>query len=132
MKSKRDLVSGWLRKARSDLKNARMCVAAGESLDTACFHAQQAGERALKGYLSAHEIEFPFIHNLEKLVNVCAGDDASFMQLLEAAQELTPYAVELRYDHEFWPTIETAGRAVEQAEKVLAFVRARLPEEMLP
>ena len=39
MKSKADLVRGWLRKAESDLATAGLCVSAAEALDTACFHA---------------------------------------------------------------------------------------------
>jgi HEPN domain-containing protein len=113
------------------MRNAEMCLRAGECLDTACFHAQQATEKALKAYLSAYEIEFPFIHNVEKLVELCAGKDASFRELLGAAAELTPYAVDLRYDHEFWPTRDETRHAVEQAQQIVGFVRAKLPKEML-
>ena len=45
MKTKADLVRGWLRKADSDLTTAEMCLDAGRALDTACFHAQQAAEK---------------------------------------------------------------------------------------
>lgn len=132
MKDKSDLVAAMFRKAESDLRNADLCLAAGEALDTACFHAQQAAEKALKAYLTAHEIEFPFIHNIEKLVDICAGRDPSFRGLLGRAQELTPYAVELRYDAEFWPTEDEASRALALGMDVVAFVRERLPKEFLP
>jgi HEPN domain-containing protein len=48
MKSKTDLVKGWLIKAESDLSNVRLCLANNQSLDTACFHAQHAAERFIK------------------------------------------------------------------------------------
>jgi HEPN domain-containing protein len=64
MKNHEDLARGWWRKGDSDLENARMCVEAERSLDTACFHAQQAAEKYLKAYLSLKKIEFPFMHNL--------------------------------------------------------------------
>lgn len=67
MKTKADLVKGWLTKAESDSANARLCLAAGQSLDTVCFHAQQAAEKNLRAYPTAFEIEFPFIHNQEAL-----------------------------------------------------------------
>ncbi len=47
MKERRDLVQGWLRKANSDLAVVELALNAGVALDTACFHAQQAAERAL-------------------------------------------------------------------------------------
>jgi HEPN domain-containing protein len=40
MKDDRDVAFGWLRKADSDLANAELCLAAGKTLDTACFHCQ--------------------------------------------------------------------------------------------
>jgi HEPN domain-containing protein len=132
MKTKADLVSGWLLKAESDLTNARMCLAAGQALDTACFHAQQAAEKYIKAYLTAHELDFPFIHNLEKLVELCAQLDPSFLSIKTLSQELTPYAVELRYDDEFWPSVETAHEALDAALAIKSFVIDRLPPEIKP
>ena len=132
MKNKADLVRGWLRKAESDLTNAGLCLESGQALDTACFHAQQAAEKSIKAYLTAHEIDFPFIHNLEKLIALCAQHDPSFSILKTPAQELTPYAVELRYDDEFWPAAETAHQAFDAAMVIKDFVIARLPPEMKP
>ena len=101
MKSRLDLVRGFVRKAESDLDNAAMCMAAGRALDTVCFHSQQAAEKMLKAYLTAHSIDFPFLHNLEKLIDLCASRDAGFAEIKGLAGGLTPYAVELRYDHDF-------------------------------
>ena len=50
----------------------------------------------------------------------------------DLSQELTPYAVELRYDEEFWPTLETARQAYQAALTIKTFVLDRLPEEMKP
>ena len=120
MKSKDDLVRGWLRKAQSDLATAGFCLSAGDALDVACFHAQQAAEKCIKAYLTAHEVEFPFIHNLEKLVELCARVDGSFMTIKTPAQELTPYAVELRYE------------ALDAATTIRDFVLERLPATSKP
>ena len=46
--------------------------------------------------------------------------------------ELTPYAVELRYDFEFWPDRETSAQAVEQATRVRNAVLSSLPEAAHP
>ena len=130
MKTQADLVKGWLRKADSDLTNAGLCIEREQALDTACFHAQQAAEKCLKAYLTAYAIDFPFVHNLEKLIEMCARRDASFLSIKTLSQELTPYAVELRYDAEFWPALDTAVQALSAAITIKDFVVERLPEEM--
>jgi HEPN domain-containing protein len=110
MKEKADLVRGWLRKAASDLVAMRASAKAG-SLDTACFHAQQAAEKYLKSYLVDRDQTIPHTHNLYKLLSHCAQTDAAFNQLSDAADLLTPFAVEVRYDTEFWPNRPTFDRA---------------------
>jgi HEPN domain-containing protein len=130
MKTQADLVKGWLRKADSDVTTASLCIEREQALDTACFHAQQAAEKCLKAYLTAYAIDFPFVHNLEKLIELCARRDASFFSIKTLSQELTPYAVELRYDAEFWPALETAAQALSAAITIRDFVVERLPEEM--
>lgn len=132
MKSRTDLVRGWLRKADSDLANAQLCLAAGQALDTACFHAQQAAEKCIKAYLTACGAQFPLIHNLEKLIDVCVQYAPGFVTLRQLAQELTPYAVELRYDAEFWPTAQAAEQALAAATAVREFVLQNLPPDMRP
>lgn len=128
MKSHEDLARAWWRKGDSDLENARMCVEAERSLDTACFHAQQAAEKCLKAYLSFKKIEFPFLHNLAALVEICRGEDDGFAEIRQPAEALTPYAVEARYDEDFWPDLQTAREAVRQVEAIRAFLAVRLPE----
>jgi HEPN domain-containing protein len=132
MKSKDDLVRGWLRKAQSDLATVGFCLSAGDALDMACFHAQQGAEKYIKAYLAAHEIDFPFIHNLEKLIELCAKMDPSFTTIKRLGQELTPYAVELRYDDEFWPSRETAQEALDSATTIRDFILDRLPAMTKP
>jgi HEPN domain-containing protein len=132
MKSKADLVRGWLRKAESDLTSAGLSIAAGQALDGACFHAQQAAEKCLKAYLSAYEIEFPFVHNLEKLIDLCVQRDGDFASIKTLGQNLTPFAVELRYDAEFWPTLQTAQQALDAGTAIRDFVLVRLAAALAP
>jgi HEPN domain-containing protein len=132
MKTKADLVRGWLLKAKSDIANAEMCLASNQALDTACFHAQQAAERSLKAYLIANDIDFPFIHNLEKLLELCAQSDGAFLTLKLLCQDLTPYAVGLRYDNEFWPSADIAQEALNAALTIKNFVNERLDPGVKP
>ena len=126
MKNRADLTRGWLRKARSDVIAVDACLSAG-ALDSACFHAQQAAEKYLKAFLTHSGIKFPFTHNLSKLVELCSGLDSSFQTVAPVVIALTPYAVELRYDDEFWPTREVAEQARLSMLAVRDFILPRLP-----
>ena len=46
--------------------------------------------------------------------------------------QLTPYAVQLRYDPEFWLDQSTATEAIKMAEQVRAAVLAVLPQAVHP
>ena len=131
MKDRHDLVRSWIRKAESDLTAMELALAAGQALDTACFHAQQAGEKYLKAYLVHIGMDFPYIHNLEKLIDLCSQKDSAFLELKPLAALLTPFAVELRYDNDFWPSLETAEEARNAALKIKELVAQRLRQELL-
>ncbi|HXJ91993.1 MAG TPA: HEPN domain-containing protein [Terriglobia bacterium] len=46
------LARGWFLKAESDLRTAERMIEGDGPYDTACFHAQQAVEKYLKGLLT--------------------------------------------------------------------------------
>ena len=54
----------------------------------------------------------------------------ALLGLASYADALTPYATELRYDGEFWPSPETAEEALEAALAIKAFVLERLPPHL--
>lgn len=122
----------WFRKAESDLANARRTTAGEEGpYDTACFHAQQAAEKYLKGFLIAHGEEIPHTHSLEELAH--RADDVTPLGLgLAKLAELSYYAVEVRYDLDMWPERETAEKEIETAERVKAAVLKHIPEKAHP
>ena len=132
MKGNNDVARGWILKAESDLENLMIVIESGRALDTACFHAQQAAEKYLKAFLSFHDIVFPRIHSIEELLVLCAKLDERFADLIEETAFLTNYAVELRYDVEFWPEKEEAEAAFEAANKIRQVVLSILPEDMHP
>ena len=129
MRGKPELVRGWLMKAQSDMTAMEASRGAG-ALDAACFHAQQAAEKFLKAFLTHKGVEFPPTHNLAKLLRLCAESDPSFATLLSVVEPLTPYAVELRYDVDFWPSADVVAEAQTAANRVREFVLARLPEQV--
>ncbi len=129
MRERNDLTRGWLKKARSDMTAVDALIAA-DSFDTACFHSQQAAERLLKAYLTHFAVTFPPTHNLVKLVELAAGVDASLRSLTAIVEPLTPYAVESRYDDQFWPRREVAEKARQLSKEVERAVLGKLPEDV--
>ena len=67
MPDKFALARGFFLKAESDLNTAQRMVGSDGPYDTACFHAQQAAEKYLKGLLALQGEPFPRTHNLEEL-----------------------------------------------------------------
>ena len=80
----------------------------------------------------AYNLPVPFIHNLEKLLELCEQHDASFSQMKTLGQTLTPYAVQLRYDEDFWPSPGEAAIALQAAEAFRVFITSRLPSPIQP
>ena len=58
----------WIRQARTDLGMADMVLASGQmDPDPACYHAQQAAEKALKAVLIFLQVQYPFTHDLDAI-----------------------------------------------------------------
>lgn len=126
--AKARLVAGWLAKAEEDISVARLLIRQERRLySAAVYHCQQAAEKALKAWLTAHETVFPKTHDLELLLHLCAQTEENFSGLGEAAGELTPLATEFRYPGDVnTPSVEDAERALLHAETVLSHVITRL------
>jgi hypothetical protein len=66
----------WLERARADLAACAALIAAGLPAE-ALFHAQQCAEKAIKAFLTWHQISFKKTHGLDELKQLClplAGD----------------------------------------------------------
>jgi len=127
-----DLARGWLRKADSDLATAELVVAGDGPYDTACYHAQQAVEKSLEAVLAHCGTSIPRTHNVEDLGQAAVEARPSLKLDLDALAEITPFAVELRYDPDFWPDRDTAVEAVASARTVRSAVAAVLPAGTRP
>ncbi len=132
MKDKHDLVRGWMAKAASDLIAANLLLDGAGPYDTACFHAQQAIEKMLKGLLAFRELSIPRIHDLEELQRLCLESQSlSALAGIDLTQ-VANYAVAVRYDFEFWPDHEMAAEALDLAEQVQQIILDILPPECHP
>lgn len=120
MKKRIDLVREWFRKAENDFKNIDLVMVDSDPpTDTVCFHAQQAAEKYLKGFLFFHGIRFPKIHDLESLVELCKQVERNFDDLIEPAADLSGHSVEIRYpDNMLTPSLDDAKEAIDNANKI--------------
>ena len=119
-----DLIQGWLHKADTDLRAARLLLPHGPDLYDICgFHAQQAAEKFLKTFLVYHAVEPPTTHLILRLLTLVAAIDATVARTLRAADDLTPYAVDARYPG---GSPEPDGIEVERLLNLAATVQAEI------
>jgi len=123
---------GWLRKVALDLRSADADSSADPPiLEDVLFHSQQAVEKALKAYLTWHQVPFGKTHDLRQLSKICATIDPTLPQELSAAIPLTRYAWQFRYPGSpDEPTPEEAAEAIETARKAVRVLLTRLPEDV--
>jgi len=74
--------------------------------------------------LSFNNKEIRKTHDIAELIELCCEVDSEFQKLFEwNVDELTVYAVEVRYIDDFYfPSIDETTSAIEKAEKTRSFV----------
>ena len=95
---------------------------------TIAFHAQQAVEKAIKAVLSAGSIEYPYTHDLERLLELVAASGRSLPPDRRELPTLTPFGATLRYEETAPPP---AATPVDRAWAVAAVRRTIDWAEML-
>ena len=90
-------VQQWLAFGDEDLRMAQhgFSLSGPPPYRLIAYHAQQCAEKYLKAYLVFHGIDFPYTHNLSRLLELCVGQ-AGWGEELREAEELTPYAITAR------------------------------------
>jgi HEPN domain-containing protein len=124
-------VRQWLQYGDDDLLLARhgLTLKSGVPYRLIAYHAQQCAEKHLKAYLVFHAVDFPYTHNLARLIEL-AQQKREWPDSLLDAEELTPYAITARYPGEDEPvSAEEANRAIVIAEQTLQMIRQALLEE---
>jgi HEPN domain-containing protein len=122
----------WLAQAENDLAFAMLGAREG-FFAQACFHSQQAAEKALKGFLYSRGAEQVFGHSVADLAAECANLDAEFARLGSRAAPLDQFYVATRYPNSLPGGIPAhafarpdAERALDMAREVIAAVKRRL------
>ena len=125
----------WLFQARHDMSDARY-ARDGNRFNLACFLAQQAAEKAIKGYLYAQGQTLVFGHSVARLCQDSTAFDPEFETLHKRAAPLDKYYIPTRYPNglpggipsEAFDQVD-ADRALELAEHVIDFVANRFPPQ---
>ena len=87
-----------------------------------CFHAQQAVEKSLKAVLLAHGMVFPYTHDLAQLITRVKHAGLPWPDALDAAAELSVYAVGTRYPGTYGDvTTDDYTQAMAMARQVVAW-----------
>jgi len=122
----------WFEKAANDLRAADHELTAVPPLtDDMVVHAQQAAEKAMKGFLSWNDQPFRKTHDLAEVGRQCTAVDASLEPLLRRAEQLSVYAWAFRYPGDAEnPPVEEAQDALAVAREVVEAMLARLPGEI--
>ena len=131
MKDSRSQALRWQKQAKYDLKEAEKCLADG-SFSYACFFAEQAAQKSLKGYLMGRGWRFVNIHSVGELLKEATKlEKSKFEALIALGQRLDRYYLSSRYPDALPdPAIpaESYGpdegrEAVEIAKKILSAVK---------
>ncbi|MCD4786329.1 MAG: HEPN domain-containing protein [Candidatus Eremiobacteraeota bacterium] len=130
-----EFARGWFLKAEQDLKNIEMILDTNNPdspYDTLCFHAQQASEKYLKGFIAFHGLPIPRTHDIEELLELCAPVKQEFSEIIEESAILSQYAVAVRYDFEFWPGRTEAEESLGFAQKIKIIILKDMPKDVNP
>ncbi len=125
-------VGAWLALAESDLRIARLVLPLTPPEHHAvCFHAQQAGEKALKALLEAGNQPIPRTHDLALLTALLQLQGFASAEIAVHAAMLSDYGVTPRYPMPTGSaTYEEARDAVASAEAVVAWVLGQFRAEL--
>ncbi|MBL8878359.1 MAG: HEPN domain-containing protein [Phycisphaerales bacterium] len=122
--------AAWVAKAEADYVSARREFRARKdpNYDSACFHAQQCGEKYLKAVLVDSSIPFAKIHSLTALLHLLLPIEPVWELLKPDAAQLTVHAVEFCYPGKTADK-SLARQALVQCGRIRDAVRLRLGAE---
>ncbi len=127
MKNK-DIISEWLKRARSNLERSRAEKISDEILyEDLCFDAQQAVEKSLKALLVRLDKPFPKTHSIGMLLKLIEETGVEIPDDINRSKILTDYAVNTRYpgmyepvsEEEYKEALKIAVRVFEWAGKII-------------
>ncbi len=116
----------WMNRARSNLARARR-RAPEDYLEDLCFDAQQAAEKAIKAVFTGRGVEFPYTHDLGRLLSLLEEAGGAIPEEVRQAETLTDYAWVSRYPSAAPPVSEEEyADAIDIAEAVVRWAEGQL------
>ena len=116
----------WMNRARSSLAIAKNRVPQAY-LEDLCFEAQQAAEKSIKAVMIARNIEFPYVHDLDRLLSLLEDEGEVIPASIRQASNLTKYATVTRYPGDMGPvTAQEYAEAIAIAEAVVRWAEERI------
>lgn len=117
----------WLKKAQDDELSASVLIKEGGSPNTICFLSQQMAEKYLKAFLVFYDKDFPKIHQLDTLLELCAKTDSSLLALKEEVVFLSDFYIVARYPGDYSSfSLENAKQAFKMASKIRDFILGKV------
>lgn len=109
----------WLNRARNNLARAGQ-VTPDVYLEDLCFDAQQAAEKAIEAVFIHRGLQFPYVHDLRRLLRLLDQGGIKVPKYVWRAENLTRFAFEARYPDQYAPVTRRPYRsAVRIAESVV-------------
>ena len=126
MKHPIEELNRWIKQAGHDLEAAQIDFK-NKFFADACYSAEQAAQKALKGYLYFKGSPLVWKHSVKELASECVGYDNAFSEFLETGKILDQYYIPTRYPDVLAPpavpfesyTENQALEAIELAGKIL-------------
>ncbi len=111
--------SRWYREARADLEVVKTLRSAGHYA-AACFHAQQAAEKAIKAVLFSQGRRVVLGHSIRELVSQSKKYEPGMQKIIDQAALLDQFYIPTRYPNGLpLPAIPSETYTDSQAEQAL-------------
>lgn len=136
MKQNKVEAKRWLKQAKHDLLVAKKNLE-NKFFSDACYSAEQAAQKALKGYLYFQEVRFVWEHSVAELAKRAISYKKSFQELAEFGKILDQYYIPTRYPDALAPPAvpfesyskKEAVEAIKIAKSILKIVEEELKED---
>ena len=124
------LTKEWLQLARADVDVAERSLVPPPHPALSAYHFQQSAEKLLKAFLTYHRRAFEKTHEISRLCQWCAEIHASFAGIIDEADRLTAYAVDMRYPGVEPPSDDDIREARSIVSRIKEMVYRHLPGEV--
>lgn len=114
-------------KASQDLEMAKIAIDSNKiDIELIMFHLQQSSEKFIKSILSFHKIEYPKIHDIDRLIVLLKSNKIEPLpDYINHFIDLSDFAVEGRYAI-IQDDIDDVGSYVELLTRFMGFVKGKI------